>query len=141
MCDSSRSDMQPHGKSNRLGRGPLLLTAVGFAAVLGAVAFPRSEPAHQAAAATAPDLQAMVVAASIGAVGEQVLAEASFDQSVQKVSSIVGIPPSHTRATAVLVGTGLVVAMSPLGAGLIHPDEVFSATKVLFPDVVKFVSL
>ena len=140
MCDSTRSNINLHGKSNRLGRGLLLLTAVGFAAALSTVAIPGSEPAHQAAA-TAPDLQAMVVAASIGAVGEQVLAEASFDQAVQKVSSIVGIPPSHTRATAVLVGTGLVVAMSPLGAGLIHPEEVFTATKVLFPDVVKFVSL
>ncbi|GEM_PF-2788122 len=149
MRDTSCSAGQPQGKATSLGRGLLLLTAVGFAAALGSFAYFQSEPAHLVKAPSPADAPAQVAASSIGSVvdalsvasvGEQVLRNVDLDQPMQKVASIIGSAPAQTRATAVIVGTGL-VAMSPLGAGLMHPAVVYTATKVLIPDVVKFISL
>ena len=148
MRDTSCSAEQPQGKATSLGRGLLLLTAVCFAAALGSFAYFQSEPAHLVKAPSPADAPAQVAASSIGSVtaqsiasvGEQVLRNVDLDQPMQKVASIIGSAPAQTRATAVIVGTGL-VAMSPLGAGLMHPAVVYTATRVLIPDVVKFVSL
>ena len=148
MRDSSCVAAQSRGKTSPLGRGLCLLTAVGFAAALGASAYFQSVPAPLAKASSTADVPAQVAASSIGSaaatsiasVGEQVLAKAVLDQAMQKAASIIGSAPAQTRATAVVVGTGL-VAMSPLGIGLMHPAVVYTATKVLIPDVVKFVSL
>ena len=140
MHDSSCSTGQPQIKSRSLGRGLCLLTAAAFASVLGTVAYFQSEPTRLASASYTAEVAARVASSGIVSVGEQVQATVALDQAMQKLTSIVGSVPALSRATAVVVGTSL-VSMSPLGAGLMAPAVVYAATKVLIPDVVKFISL
>lgn len=118
------------------GRGLRFLVAAGLVAGLGTIAYSQATPSHLEAAA-----KAAAVAASTTVVsnGSDAHINSSFDATMDKVASIVSSAPPHARATAVLVGGGL-VTLAPMVVATLPPVIVYSATKVLFPDVVKFIS-
>jgi hypothetical protein len=138
MCESSCSTDQTHRKSSSLGLR--LLSAVGIAAALGVAGYFQMQPTHDRAVASATETQLQVAATGMASSDVLIQPDVVIEQSVQKLSSITGLAPAHTRATVVVVGTGI-VAMSPLGSGVIPPAIVYAAATALIPDVVKFVSL
>lgn len=141
MCESSCSTDQTHSKSSSLGHGLRLLSAIGIAAALGVAGYFHMHPTHARAAAPATTERPLQVAATGMASSDvRIQQDAVFEQTVQTLSSITGLAPTHARTTVVVVGTGI-VAMSHLGSGVITPAIVYAAASVLIPDVVKFVSL
>lgn len=121
-----------------LGRGLRYLVAAGLVAGLGTIAYTRATPSHLEVAANAA---AMAVAASTSGVpnGPVSHPSPSFDATMEKVASIISSAPPHTRATAVLVGGGL-VTLAPMVVATMPPVIAYSAAKVLIPEVVKFIS-
>ena len=140
MCESSCPTDQTHSKTSSQGRGLRLLTAIGIAAALGIAGYFQMQPTHDVAASSATEMSIQVAATRMTSSDVQIQPDVVIEQAVQKLSSIIGLAPAHTRATVVVVGTGI-VAMSPLGSGVIPPAIVYAAATVLIPDVVKFVSL
>ncbi len=140
MRKSSCSTDQTHCKSSSLSSGLRLLSAVGIAAALGVAGYFQMQPTHDRAVASSSETPVQVAATGTPSSDVQIQPDAVIEQTVQKLSSITGLAPAHTRATVVVVGTGI-VAMSPFGSGVIPPAIVYAAATVLIPDVVKFVSL
>lgn len=140
MRESFCSTDQKHGKASFIRRGLRLFTAVGIAAALGVAGYFQMQTTHEVASSSATEAPVQVAATGMAFSEERIQSAVVIEQTVQKLSSITGLAPAHTRATAVIVGTGI-VALSPFGTGVIPPAIVYAAATVLIPDVVKFVSL
>ena len=132
MRESSRS----FSKTTSSGRGLRLLVTAGLVATLGAVAY--SEATQAQIEVTAKEAT-QFASSFIVSPGSHAQINASFDQTMQKVASIVSSTPPNARATAVVVGGGL-VALTPIVIGTMPPVIIYSAGKMLLPDVVKFIS-
>lgn len=135
-ANTMRESSQAFGKSTSSGRDLLLLVAAGLLAALGVVAY---------SGATLSDIEdtardaTQFASSFITSPGSHDQINASIDQTMQKIATIVSSTPPHARATVVLVGGGL-VAFSPIVIGTMPPVIVYSAAKMLLPDVIKFIS-